>query len=230
MVELFDSNLKNGEKKLKSELNALKKKEFACLPDAQSAITEFEKKHGNKLFSVHIATQEKKTTHKPKGRPPNNPKPPSVTTSWKILADPITRNEDIIESKRQKHESFCLITNISPEVKSAHGILQTYKGQNNVENNFSVLKQEILASTLFLEKPERIEALMTLLYCSVLMHALLQLISRINIAKCPKPPCIGPEDRQLIRPKSDTMLNILESFKIVSIDGDYNFKSQIEKF
>jgi hypothetical protein len=82
-----------------------------------------------------------------------------------------------------------------------------------------MLKEPLLASTLFLEKPERIEALMTILYFSVLMHGILQLITRNRIEKLSKVPKIGPENRPLIRPKSGTVLNILENFEIVTVDG-----------
>ena len=70
-----------------------------------------------------------------------------------------------------------------------------------------------------MEKVERIEAMMTLLYFSVLMHGLLQLISRARIATCDEPPRLGPENRPLVRPRSDTMLNILALFEFVS-EGD----------
>jgi hypothetical protein len=73
-----------------------------------------------------------------------------------------------------------------------------------VEHNFSVLKMPLLASTLFLERPERIEAMMTLLYFSVLMHGILQVISRSRIATCEEPLRLGTDNKPLIRPKSET--------------------------
>ena len=88
-----------------------------------------------------------------------------------------------------------------------------------MEHNFSVLKTPLLASTLFLERPERIEAMMTLLYFSVLMHGILQVISRTRIAACKEAPPLGPQNRPLIRPMSETMLNILALFEIIS-NGD----------
>jgi len=58
--------------------------------------------------------------------------------------------------------------------------------------------------------------MMTLLYFSVLMHGILQLISRTRIATCEEPPRLGPENRPLIRPKSETTLSILALFEIIS--------------
>ena len=96
-----------------------------------------------------------------------------------------------------------------------------------MEHNFSVLKMPLLASTLFLELPERIEAMMTLLYFSVLMHGILQLISRIRIAACKEAPRLGPENRPLIRPTSETMLNILALFEIVTKEDTVSIRSKM---
>ena len=102
-----------------------------------------------------------------------------------------------------------------------------YKGQHKVEHNFSVLKMPLLASTLFLEKPERIEAMMTLLYFSVLMHGILQVISRTRIAACEEPPRLGTEKKPLIRPKSETMLSILALFEIISKGDAVSMRSKM---
>ena len=106
-------------------------------------------------------------------------------------------------------------------------ILLRYKAQHKVENNFSVLKMPLLASTLFLERPERIEAMMTLLYFSVLMHGILQLISRTRIAACEEAPPLGPQNRPLIRPKSETMLNVLALFEIISKGDAVSIRSKM---
>jgi len=60
---------------------------------------------------------------------------------------------------------------------------------------------------------------MTILYFSVFMHGILQLITRNRIEKIPAVPKIGPENRSLIRPKSNTVLNILENFGFITFDG-----------
>jgi transposase len=99
-------------------------------------------------------------------------------------------------------------------------VLISYKGQNVVESMFSLLKEPLLASTLFLEKPDRIEALMTILYFSVLMHGILQLITRLRLTLCLETPRIGTENRPLIHPKSNTVLNILENFDFITLNGD----------
>jgi len=139
----------------------------------------------------------------------------------------IVQNEVHIERQRQKDESFVLLTNVDPTTTGSREVLLKYKGQQKVEHNFSILKEPLLASTLFLEKPERIEAMMTLLYFSVLMHGILQVISRSRIATCEEPPRIGPENRPLVRPRSDTMLNLLALFEFVSNGDEVSIRSKV---
>ena len=113
----------------------------------------------------------------------------------------IIGNSEKIERKKRKIDSFCLITSIPPEQMSSRDVLMRYKGQNVIESMFSLLKEPLIASAIFLVNPNRIEALMTLLYFSVLMHGILQLITRTRIQTCDEPPRIGTENRRLIRPK-----------------------------
>jgi hypothetical protein len=179
----------------------------------------FRNSHKKSFFDVNLSCTDTVTDKSPAGRPSDPPKPKIRTVRWAVSAEDILQNEVLIEQQRQKDESFILLTNVDTATVNSREVLLKYKGQQKVEHNFSVLKEPLLASTLFLEKPERIEAMMTLLYFSVLMHGLLQLISRTRIADCEEPPRLGPENRPLVRPRSDTMLNILALFEFVS-NGD----------
>jgi transposase len=190
-----------------------------CEPDARTELDDFIKKHKKSIYSAELTLGSTTEEKRPVGRPSRIPKPSVFQTTWSISAGEIRGDEEKIERKRRKIDSFCLLTSISPKEMNNREVLINYKRQNVVESMFSLLKEPLLASTLFLEKPERIEALMTILYFSVLMHGILQLITRNRIEKLPKVPKIGPENRPLIRPKSGTVLNILENFEIVTVDG-----------
>jgi hypothetical protein len=199
-----------------SELKELTGKQFACEPDACTELNTFRNSHKKSFFDVNLSCTAAVTDKNPLGRPASTPKPKIRTVTWAVGAGEILQDEVRIEQQRQKDESFILLTNVNPATINSRDVLLKYKGQQKVEHNFSVLKEPLLASTLFLEKPERIEAMMTILYFSVLMHGLPQLISRSRIATCKEPPRLGPENRPLVRPRSDTMLNILALFEFVS--------------
>jgi transposase len=114
-----------------------------------------------------------------------------IETRWNIISGEIFGNEERIERKRRKIDSFCLLTSIPPEEMDSREVLLNYKIQIIVESIFSLIKESLLTPKLFLEKPERIEALMTILYFSVLMYGILQLITRNMIEEYPKVLKIG---------------------------------------
>jgi transposase len=223
----LQKKIKKDREEYMSELKNLTKKQFACEPDANADLAAFVKNHSKSFFSVNLSVVSSIKEIDPVGRPSTKPKPKKILITWSVCAGQISQNDAIIERQRRNDESFCLLTNIDPDTLGSRDVLLKYKGQHKVENMFSVLKMPLLASTLFLEKPERIEALMTLLYFSVLMHGILQLISRTRIATCKEPPRLGPDNRPLIRPRAETMLNVLTLFEIVSSEDDISIRSKM---
>ena len=216
--------IEKAESSLNDSIETLLKKEFACQPDAIAEINRFTKEHSHDLVYVDLSVKKVEDFKRGRGRPGKNSKPPVLVVSWKIVCTEIKRNEQKIEEKRRKTSTFALLTNISPDDVSPRDILLHYKGQIKVENNFKLLKEPLLAATIFLEKPERIMALMSMLYCSVLMHGILRVITHIELEKCEVPPNINSNYRPLIRPSSDTMIWILSLYTLVSEsveDGHY---------
>ena len=223
----LQSKIEKDRATFESDLKILTDREFACEPDANTDLVAFLKTHSKSFFSVSLSAVASVNEKNPVGRPSAKPKAKQIEVVWAVTAGQIIQNEKKIERQRQKDESFCLLTNIDPDTLESREILLRYKAQHKVENNFSVLKTPLLASTLFLEKPQRIEAMMTLLYFSVLMHGILQLISRTRIAACEEAPPLGPQNRPLIRPKSETMLNILALFEIISKEDAVSIRSKM---
>ena len=223
----LQSKIEKDRATFESDLKILTDREFACEPDANTDLVAFLKTHSKSFFSVSLSAVASVNEKNPVGRPSAKPKAKQIEVVWSVTAGQIIQNDKKIERQRQKDESFCLLTNIDPDTLESREILLRYKAQHKVENNFSVLKTPLLASTLFLEKPQRIEAMMTLLYFSVLMHGILQLISRTRIAACEEAPPLGPQNRPLIRPKSETMLNILALFEIISKGDAVSIRSKM---
>jgi len=222
------TGIEKAELSLKNSLDILLKKEFACEPDAVAEMSRFSKEHSAELVNAALTVEKVEAWKKGRGRPGKNSKPPVLVVSWKIVCNGILRNEQRIEEKRRKSSTFALLTNISPDDVSPRDILLHYKGQIKVENNFMLLKKPLLAATIFLEKPERIMALMTMLYCSVLMHGILRVISHSELEKLESPPKIASNDRPLIRPTSDTMVWILSLFTLVSEETRFYIESVMQ--
>jgi len=223
----LQSKIEKDRIKFESDLKTLTETVSACERDANDDLETFLKSHSNSFFSVSLSLVASVKERNPVGRSSAKPKPKKIDVAWAVRAGQIIKNEGRIERQRQKDESFCLLTNIDPDSLGSREVLLRYKAQHKVEHNFSVLKMPLVASPLFLEKPQRIEAMMTLLYFSVLMHGILQVISRIKIAACKEPPRLGPENRPLIRPKSETMLNILALFEVATKGNAASIRSKI---
>ncbi len=68
-----------------------------------------------------------------------------------------------------------LATNDHSDTLTMAELLATYKAQQNVERGFRFLKSpEFLTSSLYLKKPERIEALLMVMTCSLMIYAALE--------------------------------------------------------
>jgi transposase len=72
----------------------------------------------------------------------------------------------------QAEEAFALATNDCK--MDGKNILEQYKGQMVVENEFHILKEPALVKAVFLKKPERVLALMFIVSVSLLLRALIQ--------------------------------------------------------
>jgi len=222
----IEHKVEQEQKKLTLEIVQLGKREFYCEADALAEMDSFLKQHSNLMISVDLAVVSEEFLKRPRGRPGKNANPPQRITMWRIISNGTERKEELIATEIKNASTFCLLTNISPSEKASKDILLLYKGQGHVERQFSLLKEPLLASTIFLESPERIKALMTILYFSVLMHGILRVISHIELGKEKNPPRMGVEKRPLIRPTSDTVIWILDMYAVVSQKGSIRIESK----
>jgi transposase len=205
--------------KLEKEITLISKREFFCEEDAVVEMETFRTSHSKMMIEAELEVVREVTYKRPRGKSPKIPKPPKEEIKWKIAKLGIKRKEEGIEEKIKNASTFCLLTNISPDEKSSQEILLTYKAQSNVEGQFSILKQPLMAATIFLEKPKRIEALMILIYFAALLHGILRVLSRIELQKEENPPKWGNGRRAVTRPTSRTMLEILGKFTVVLKEG-----------
>ncbi len=88
----------------------------------------------------------------------------------------LVQKPEAIDVLREQAGYFVLITNVPPEglpnsdiPHDGQTVLQAYKDQNGIEHNFSFLEDPVLINSVFLKKPERIEALGLILVLSLLI-------------------------------------------------------------
>ncbi|MDY6909251.1 MAG: transposase, partial [Thermodesulfobacteriota bacterium] len=92
-----------------------------------------------------------------------------------------TQKPEAVNTLREQAGCFVLITNVPVEGPpnsdipyDGKRILQVYKDQNGIEHNFSFLKDPVVVNSVFLKKPERIEALGLILVIALLLWRLVE--------------------------------------------------------
>jgi hypothetical protein len=95
------------------------------------------------------------------GRP--SQKPPRVIKALRYgLQGTLRERAEVIARRTQETGCFVLLTNVPTGGEMAHragDVLRAYKAQHGSEQNFGFLKDPLIVTSLFLKKPERIEAL-----------------------------------------------------------------------
>ena len=163
--------LKLGSQELK-QFNQLCQKEFACEKDAIKALEALEKKL--KMTQVYDFSLIKKPRFNKKGRPAKEAQPDYYV--WQIEGGIAS----IIETracKLRRKSCFIIATNQLDDAElNDEELIRRYKqDQQKVERGFRFLKDpQFLAATLYLDKPERIMALLMIMTLSLLIYATLE--------------------------------------------------------
>jgi transposase len=93
---------------------------------------------------------------------------------------------EVIARKTQETGCFVLLTNVPTAGEMAHragDVLRAYKEQHGIEQNFGFLKDPLIVNSLFLKKPERIEALGLVLLLALLIWRLMERSRRLHVER-----------------------------------------------
>ena len=86
----------------------------------------------------------------------------------------------------QQAGCFVLLTNLPTEGEKAYSaaeVLQSYKDQHGIEQNFGFLKDDAIVNAIFLKTPARIEALGLILLLALLIWRLIEQQMRQHLEK-----------------------------------------------
>jgi len=190
------------EKRTQAEksLKKLSQQEFPTQKAAKTAIKALESQW--KFHQARTVKLEKVFRYKGPGRPGKGAKPEHV--AWRVVAQVADRKEAIAEALRSKGKFILGSNELDEEQLPAQMILTAYKGQAaSVERGFRFLKDPMFfASSLFLEKPERIMALLMVMGLSLLIYALAERSLRTKLVQLDEsiPNQVGkPTQRPTIR-------------------------------
>ena len=161
------------EKESNAALKAFKKlsrQRFACSLDADNALKLWLKSHDELAISDSEILKHAIFTQS--GRPKLNQEPDSY--EYQITGQLYWSLKNR-KQRLQEKGMFMLATNDLSETLTMEKMLSLYKSQQSVEKGFRFLKSpDFLTSSLYLKKPERIEALLMVMTCCLMVYAALE--------------------------------------------------------
>jgi transposase len=156
------------------------RQEYFCHADAEAAAVQLRAlqsaDHG---VTVDV---EEHPTYGP-GRP-SSTRPRVVKALRYSLHVTLHERSEVMARKRQEAGCFVLLTNVPTMGEMAHrarAVLQAYKEQHGIEQNYGFLKDPLIVNSLFLNKPARIEALGLVLLLALLVWRLVERTLRAHV-------------------------------------------------
>jgi transposase len=165
---------------LEATVREATRQEYVCHADAENAAAKLRAQQ-SAYHEVEVRVEER-----PKygpGRP--SQKQPRVVKALRYgLQGTLRERAEVIARQEQETGCFVLLTNVPTEEAMAHSareVLRAYKEQHGVEQNFAFLKDPVIVNSLFLKKPERIEALGLILLLALLLWRLVERALRAHV-------------------------------------------------
>lgn len=169
---LKKSVLKSTEASMKS-FKKLCQGHYVCRTDALTALARWEANQNYiRVAEPHIIEQ---IMHKGRGRPQKG----SEGISSYQISGQLSSSVQQKKLEEDKKGLFILATNDCSGTLSMQELLAHYKSQQSVERGFRFLKSpDFLVSSLYLKKPERIEALLMVMTCCLMIYSALEHLIR----------------------------------------------------
>ena len=118
-----------------------------------------------------------------------------------------------IRAAQARESTFVLITTLPAPDYDPRRLLEEYKGQTVIEQRFHFLKDPAFVDALFVQKPERVEALGYVLLLACLVLSLLERRVRQG------PPLPTPSRGALTRPTGQEILHHLRPLIVTPVDA-----------
>jgi transposase len=191
------------------------RQEYFCHADAEAAAAQLRALQ-SAYHGVTVDVEEH-PTHGP-GRP--SAKQPRVVKALRYgLHVTLHERSEVIARKRQEAGCFVLLTNV-PTVGEmaprARAVLQTYKEQHGIEQNYGFLKDPLIVNSLFLKKPERIEALGLVLLLALLLWRLVERTLRGHV-ETTETPLPGWDKKATQKPTAFMMMTKFAAVTVLKV-------------
>src|SRR5918911_1076752 len=165
---------------LEATVREVARQEYFCHADAEAAAAKL-RALPSAYHGVDVEIQER-PQYGP-GRP--SAQQPRVVKALRYgLQVTLHERAEVIARKRQETGCFVPLTNVPTAGEMAHragDVLRAYKEQHGIEQNYGFLKDPLIVDSMFLKKPERIEALGLVLLLALLLWRLVERTLRVHV-------------------------------------------------
>ncbi|MGI6625537.1 MAG: IS1634 family transposase [Limnochordia bacterium] len=211
--------------KEKAELDKLAKqyakRNYACQPNAEKEIAVFTTKRLPKVQYHRVDFQIVEEEKRGRGRPKKNQPDDEKNYIYRLLLS-IELDEAGAAQKSKRNATFVLASNDLD--LSAEQILAEYKTQSSVEKKFQQLKSPHFVNSLYLKKPERIEALVYIILIAMMVLSVVERVVRREM-ETENAVVIGPGKVKMTRP---TLRAIVDIFGYAPINR-YSYEGQVSR-
>jgi transposase len=165
---------------LEATARAVSQQEYFCQADAEAAAAKLRAQQ-----SAYHEVEVRVKAHPKYGPGRPSQKQPRVIKALRYgLQVTLRERAEVIARRTQETGCFVLLTNVPTMGEMAHragDVLRAYKAQHGIEQNFGFLKDPLIVNSLFLKKPERIEALGLVLLRALLLWRLVERTLRVHV-------------------------------------------------
>jgi transposase len=174
-TKTWEKKIISDEEKIKRIVKDYSNKKHACIEDAQRELLMLEEKVLSKFKFHTFSASTKEIQKKRRGRPSLNKSDEKCVFDYSLV---ITFEKDTskIDEHIRRESTFILASN-NLNITGEEMLLE-YKTQSTVENKFKQLKNPHFVNSLYLEKPERIEALTYLILLTLMIMSLAETVVR----------------------------------------------------
>jgi transposase len=176
----LERDLQASQSTLQTAARTAEQQAYFCRADAEAAAAKL-RAMPTAYHLIDVAVEEQPLYGR--GRPSSH-KPRTVKAMRYLLKTTIRPDTERISRSAEEAGCFVLLTNVPPTGPLAHSardILTVYKEQHGTEQNYGFLKDPVIVNSLFLKKPERIEALGLVLLLTLLIWRLMERAMRRHV-------------------------------------------------
>lgn len=219
---LRERHLLEASKELEELKGRLNKRNLTTQEAIKSSVESILKRKKAGKFILYSISEKVEVIKKKKGRGRPGPNSEYIYEKKKVYTLEYRTNEEELEKASLRDGIFILVSNADDSEWPVERLLSLYKCQWKVEGNIHVFKGPFAASPMFLEKPERICAMMFIITLALQLYTLIKRQVAKALLKRNLPlEGLMPNRIRTWRPQTNELLAAFDNIQLVKhVRGD----------